>query len=534
MTDPEPDLDALAMPTAEDVVDEVNREVKAWADHEEHEAAVAAVINVIDVDPPEEEDGFLSARSTESVPGSEDEEELGMEAVDTHPVLPRAKRGSSCCHSETEGGTSTCSESEAQLEVWRKSGPEAEPEAEPADAAASTRGGISDTDQPKRREYLATRILVERTGASSKYIVGKVLPEQDSVEAIHLVLEAREEAMMAEGDDYGARSLREAKRILEQKGRIRMVRGDDQQHKYLVFDFALQKRTILIVAEKWAATEEGQHLRYKSTNKMIPVRSHESRFGLHREFKKRFRGFCDQKYGGDTWLRVLCQMGACPSTFVDAWNAVIDDRLAAVNLPRLDAGDGDSEPRPRDPPMSQRDSTRYMRNREKSLMFYAAHLAWTLPADVHIADASTLGEDDFATLRKIESMHAEAAQLRDLRMAKLNDRQWYQTHPPTHHAAEASGAKPNEPEQHFPKALRRTLMALGVPEGEADALIGAKDEGEGATGRRGGSRREPRGRGGREPRGGGSARREPPSRGHGRWWEPKKKRKGNDWHSTWG
>ena len=409
------------------------------------------------------------------------------------------------------------------------------------------RGGISDTDRPKRRQNLATRILVERTGDSSKYIVGKVLPEQDSVEAIQLVLEAREEAMMAEGMDYGASgtSILEAQSILERAGRIRMVRGVEK-HKYLVFDFALQKRTIFCVAEKWAATEEGQrHLRYKSTNDMIPLRSHKTPFGLRKEFKMRFRGFCDQKYGGDTWLRVLCQMGSCPSTFVDAWNAVIDDRLAAVDLPLLDAGDG--EPRPRDPPMSQRDSTRYMRNKSRTLMFYAAHLAWTLksPADVDIgnADASSLGEDDNATLQKIRSMHAEASQLHDLRMAKLYDRQWYQTHPPTHHAAEASGAKLNEPEQHFPKALRRTLMALGVPEGEADALIGPQDEGEGATGRRGGipsgpGRREPRGRGGREPRGGGSARREHPSGGHWRW-EPshrqgRKRRKGGDWHSTWG
>ena len=43
-----------------------------------------------------------------------------------------------------------------------------------------------------------------------------------------------------------------------------------------------------------------------------------------------FKTHCDHIFGGQVWLDVLNQMGGCPAEFVDAWNAVINQRFQVV------------------------------------------------------------------------------------------------------------------------------------------------------------------------------------------------------------
>ena len=40
-----------------------------------------------------------------------------------------------------------------------------------------------------------------------------------------------------------------------------------------------------------------------------------------------FKNHCDHTFGGQTWFDVLNQTGGCPVEFVDAWNAVTNQRL---------------------------------------------------------------------------------------------------------------------------------------------------------------------------------------------------------------
>ena len=46
----------------------------------------------------------------------------------------------------------------------------------------------------------------------------------------------------------------------------------------------------------------------------------------------------------------------------------------------------------------------------------------------------------------------------------------------THHTAAASGAQEGEPRESFPRALRRTLLELGLEETKADQLIRVEGE----------------------------------------------------------
>ena len=59
----------------------------------------------------------------------------------------------------------------------------------------------------------------------------------------------------------------------------------------------------------------------------IPRESQASRFVIPRQAKAVFKTCCDHTFGGQIWFDVLNQMGVCPAEFVDAWNAVIDQRL---------------------------------------------------------------------------------------------------------------------------------------------------------------------------------------------------------------
>ena len=125
--------------------------------------------------------------------------------------------------------------------------------------------------------------------------------------------------------------MREAHHWLESEGRILTVNGDDGL-TYVVFDFELQKRSKYEACKAWADMEDGQHnLWNKRRREMIPLQSDVSgRFGLHREARKRFKCYCDRDYGGEVWFGVINCMGGCPVTFVDAYNAVINQRLAVA------------------------------------------------------------------------------------------------------------------------------------------------------------------------------------------------------------
>ena len=57
------------------------------------------------------------------------------------------------------------------------------------------------------------------------------------------------------------------------------------------------------------------------------------------------------------------------------------------------------------------------------------------------------------------------------------------THPATHHTPAASGAGEGEPADQFPRAIRRTLLELGIEQSLADQLI--RVEGEGQKGQKG-------------------------------------------------
>ena len=48
-----------------------------------------------------------------------------------------------------------------------------------------------------------------------------------------------------------------------------------------------------------------------------------------------FKNHCDHTFGGQARQDVLSQMGGCPAEFVDAWNAVINQRLQAAVLNML-------------------------------------------------------------------------------------------------------------------------------------------------------------------------------------------------------
>ena len=84
------------------------------------------------------------------------------------------------------------------------------------------------------------------------------------------------------------------------------------------------------------------------------------------------------------------------------------------------------------------------------------------------------------------------------------------SHLATHHTAAASGAQEGEPLEAFPRALRRTLLELGVEQTLADQLIRVEGE-KGQKGQQGvGTKGEGTGNKGGGKRGGGK-------KGKGKW-----------------
>ena len=70
----------------------------------------------------------------------------------------------------------------------------------------------------------------------------------------------------------------------------------------------------------------------------------------------------------------------------------------------------------------------------------------------------------------------EAQRLGDERLRIQKDPARAVTHPWTHHTPAASGAQEGEPRERFPRALRKTLLDLGVEQTLADKLIRVEGE----------------------------------------------------------
>ena len=90
------------------------------------------------------------------------------------------------------------------------------------------------------------------------------------------------------------------------------------------------------------------------------------------------------------------------------------------------------------------------------------------------ACASTLGGD--AARQEKQRLLQEAQRLLEERERLQKDLTRAVTHPATHHTAAASGAQEGEPHEAFPRALRRTLLELGVEQTLADQLIRVEGE----------------------------------------------------------
>ena len=85
-------------------------------------------------------------------------------------------------------------------------------------------------------------------------------------------------------------------------------------------------------------------------------------------------------------------------------------------------------------------------------------------------------------------MRGEADRLLQERTQKQADPERAATRPATLHTVTAWGAGPGEPLFQFPRALRRTLLELGVSLDLADQLVDTGEEGEGNKGGRKGKK----------------------------------------------
>ena len=123
-------------------------------------------------------------------------------------------------------------------------------------------------------------------------------------------------------------------------------------------------------------------------------------------------------------------------------------------------------------------------------------------------EAKTLASD--AQREKKEGLLQEAQWLLDERQRIQKDLARAATHPATHHTAAASGALEGEPREAFPRAVRRTLLELGVEQTLADQLIRVEGE-KGQKGQKGeGTKGKGTGNKGGGKKGGGK-------KGKGKW-----------------
>ena len=119
-------------------------------------------------------------------------------------------------------------------------------------------------------------------------------------------------------------------------------------------------------------------------------------------------------------------------------------------------------------PMRQRPS--YKKKRAQWLLHKAAGM---------LAVASTHSDDD--QMREVERLKAEALQLLDERLTQLHDLDRAAWRPPTRYTESAWGAAPGEPLPLFARAIRRTMLELGVARELADRMVdpGEPEEGKG-------------------------------------------------------
>ena len=214
----------------------------------------------------------------------------------------------------------------------RKTEPQ-KPEATPA-AAAGVAAAASTRGPRLRRQAPRSRIVVEvKEGEEKCFRVGAA---SDSAMEIDRVIHARERAIEDEAvEKYGARDLDDARELLFHFERAVLARGNHDMAQYTVIDARLQKRSKYYAFKDWAATPQGRkHLRkYDSRTGRwteISIKSPEGPWVIPRQARKRFKTHCDHTFGGERWFDVICQMGGCPREFIDAVNAVIDQRRAVA------------------------------------------------------------------------------------------------------------------------------------------------------------------------------------------------------------
>ena len=104
---------------------------------------------------------------------------------------------------------------------------------------------------------------------------------------------------------------------------------------------------------------------------------------------------------------------------------------------------------------------------------------WLLHQAAGIAVASTHDDDD--RRREVERLKAEAAMLLEERRSQLQDLDRAAWRPPNRFTQSAWGAAPGEPLPLFARAIRRTMLELGVARELADRMVdpGEPEEGKG-------------------------------------------------------
>jgi hypothetical protein len=278
-SEPPPPADIGVLPTGADVLQALDRDAQAVAAQEDDEATVAQAVG--SKRPPESQEGEDSQKKRKT----EEPEAASAEAA----AAAASTRGA------------------------------------PA-ATASTRGA------PSRRQALKSRIIVHKKDGSEKYSLVRAATEM--VAEIDRVIAARDRAIMDEARElFGASTPEDARRVLVTHRRACLAQGGQDRHCYLVLNFALQKKRSRYYAfEDWASTPEGDRHLWKQDRRSgwgspLPRKSDAGRFVIPRDAKTVFKNHCDHTFGGQIWFDVLNQMGGCPAEFVDAWNAVINQRL---------------------------------------------------------------------------------------------------------------------------------------------------------------------------------------------------------------
>ena len=266
--EPMPFLAELVLPTGADVVQELDRDAQADAAQEDDEATVATI------------------------------DEVDSDSSDTQEEPDEGQEDARVQESEV---------SEALVAV-----------------AASTR-------EPLRRQVMKSRIVVTKEYGSEKYFM--VLAASQSEAEIDRVIAARKRAMLDEGNElFGTSTYDASARLLHDHRRAWLARPQEEEgHSYMVFGAALQKRSRFYAFSDWAATPDGSYYLHKEDKQgrwqSIPRTSDAGRFVIPRYAKRVFKTHCDHTFGGQVWFDVLNQVGGCPTEFVDAWNAVINQRL---------------------------------------------------------------------------------------------------------------------------------------------------------------------------------------------------------------